>query len=269
MFALCTRSNGAFHWSHLIAVWIGLACFHKHRLLLEGAEGIGAFKGGRRDTGKSGVAAEGQKSLQEFPSNPTYVQHTQINPRFKTDLPALENTIQRVNWRGMMHFCFSLKPETKFEQKKVLFNPRKSIWLQFQEALSRHIFLHKNQEQQLLYSAHPRDNWGHFLKWGRVDWSGLNLRKRFIFANPECAAHLMPGSTHSLWWWLVLFYMGDAAGPWADPRPPQQLRGWCKKLLVRGNRPLGAGCCGIVRPEEKLFAQTFAGAGSQDLSLAG
>lgn len=63
--------------------------------------------------------------------------------------------------------------------------------------------------------------------------------------------------------------MGDAAGPWADPRPPQQLRGWCKKLLVRGNRPLGAGCCGIVRPEEKLFAQTFAGAGSQDLSLAG
>lgn len=55
------------------------------------------FKSGRRDTEQSGVAAEGQNSLQEFPSIPTYVQHTQINPRSKVDLTTLKNTIQRVN----------------------------------------------------------------------------------------------------------------------------------------------------------------------------
>lgn len=58
--------------------------------------------------------------------------------------------------------------------------------------------------------------------------------------------------------------MGGVGGPQADPRPPHQLRGcrqsWCKELLVRGSSPLGAGGCGIVRPE-KLFAQRFAGVG--------
>lgn len=89
---------------------------------------------------------------------------------------------------------------------------------------------------------------------------GMNLSKRFILTNPECLCCTADARQHphSLIVAGVVLH-GKCRWTLGRPQTPSATQRLQAKLVqraelpVRGNNPSGAGCCGIVRPGEKLF----------------